>query len=84
MPKLDEAHRITLGRITPLGVERVDLQSVLGRVLAMAATASWDMPHYDNPARDGFALRSADCAAGGPFFGSPDAEDELSSGRIGG
>ncbi len=65
MPSLEEALRIILGKVTPLGVERVDLQSALGRVLAKDMTATWDMPHYDNSARDGFALASADCTVEG-------------------
>ena len=65
MPNLDEALNIILGQISPLGVERVDLQSALGRVLARDLTAPWDLPHYDNSARDGFALRSADCTTEG-------------------
>jgi len=59
MPSLVEALQIILGKVTPLGVERVDLQHALGRVLAKDVTATRDMPHYDNSARDGFALRSA-------------------------
>jgi len=65
MPSLVEALQIILGKVTPLGVERVDLQYALGRVLAKDVAATWDMPHYDNSARDGFALRSVDCTVEG-------------------
>lgn len=65
MPSIEEACQIILDKVAPVGVERVPLQSALGRVLARDVTAPWDMPHYDNSARDGFALRSADCVADG-------------------
>ena len=65
MPSLEEARQIICGKVTPLGMERVALQSALTRVLAKDVTASWDMPQYDNSARDGFALRRADCPVEG-------------------
>lgn len=65
MPGSEETLRIILDNITPLGVERVDLQSALGRVLARDVGAPWDLPLFDNSARDGFALRSADCTGEG-------------------
>ena len=65
MPSLEEARQIICGKVTPLGMERVALQSALDRVLAKDVTAPWDMPQYDNSARDGFALRRADCPVEG-------------------
>lgn len=57
--------QLMLEQLTPLGVERIELLSALGRVLAEDVAAPWDMPRYDHSAMDGFALRSADCAAPG-------------------
>lgn len=65
MPSFEETRQIILGQVIPLGVERVELLAALGRVLAEDVTAPWDLPQYDNSAMDGFAVRSADCVAGG-------------------
>jgi molybdopterin molybdotransferase len=54
-----------LANVAPLGQERVELLAALGRVLAEDVTAPWDMPSCDNSAMDGFAVRAADCRAGG-------------------
>jgi len=54
-----------LANVAPLGSERVELPAALGRVLAEDVTAPWDMPSCDNSAMDGFAVRAADCRAGG-------------------
>ena len=54
-----------LEQLTPLGVERIDLLSALGRVLAEEVSAPWDMPRYDHSAMDGFAVHSGDCLAAG-------------------
>jgi molybdopterin molybdotransferase len=61
MPTFEEARRIILDHVTPLGVERVELLASLGRVLAEDMNAPWDMPLYDNSAMDGFAVRAVDC-----------------------
>ena len=53
--------QVILDAVPRLGVERVALPSALGRVLAEDVAAPWDMPHFDHAARDGFALRTADC-----------------------
>jgi molybdopterin molybdotransferase len=63
MPTFDEARRIILSRITPLGVERVSLLDAAGRVLAEDIVAPWCMPLCDSSAMDGFAVRSADCGS---------------------
>lgn len=63
MPSLEEACRIIVSKVKPVGVERVDLHCALGRVLAQDVRAPWDLPHYPNSARDGFAVRTADCTA---------------------
>ncbi len=57
----EEARNKILGRITPLGYERVQLVEAIGRVLAEEVAAPWDMPRMDNSAMDGYAVRSEDC-----------------------
>ena len=65
MPSIEEARQIILEQVILLGVERVELQAALGKVLAEDMLAPWDMPLYDNSAMDGFAVRSTDCAIAG-------------------
>jgi molybdopterin molybdotransferase len=65
MPTFEDARSVILAAVAPLGTERVDLSAALGRVLAEDVTARWDMPLCDNSAMDGFAVRVADCRAGG-------------------
>jgi molybdopterin molybdotransferase len=62
MPSFEEARKIILDSITPLGVERVGLLEASGRVIAEDVIAPWDMPLCDNSAMDGYAVRAADCA----------------------
>lgn len=62
MPTFEEARKIILDRVAPLGVERVSILDALGRVIADDITAPWDMPLCDNSAMDGFAVRAADSA----------------------
>jgi molybdopterin molybdotransferase len=57
---IEEAQRLILERVRPLPVERVQLESAAGRVLAEPATALVDLPPFANSAMDGFALRAAD------------------------
>jgi len=56
MPTFEVARSMILAGISPLGVERVDLLSSPGRVVAEDVAAPWDMPFYDNSAMDGFAV----------------------------
>lgn len=42
-------------------IETVDLNDAVGRVLAQEICADRDYPPFDRAARDGFAVRSADC-----------------------
>ncbi|KAF0220114.1 MAG: molybdopterin [Geobacteraceae bacterium] len=58
MPTFEEARKIILAGISPLGVERVTLLESLGRVIAEEMIAPWDMPLYDNSAMDGFGVRA--------------------------
>ncbi|HTG83019.1 MAG TPA: gephyrin-like molybdotransferase Glp [Geobacteraceae bacterium] len=62
MPTFEEARRIILSSVAPLGVERVTILDSLGRVIAEDLVAPWDMPLCDNSAMDGYAVRAADCA----------------------
>ena len=63
MVSFEDARRIILENITPLGSERVHLLEAAGRILAEDVSAPWDMPLWDNSAMDGYAVRSADCTA---------------------
>ncbi len=67
MPTFEEARTIILDSVVPLGVEKVEVLSATGRVLAEDITAPWDMPLWDNTAMDGYAVRSEDCESGGPL-----------------
>ena len=53
--------RITEG-IAPLAVESVGLSEALGRVLATDIRSPITLPHWDNSAMDGYAVRGADIA----------------------
>ena len=61
MPGFEEARRIVLERVAPLGTEVVPLLAAVGRVLAADQVSPWDMPQWDNSAMDGYAVRAADC-----------------------
>jgi molybdopterin molybdotransferase len=57
---LDEARRLVLERIGPLGAEAVPLREALGRVLADDVASADPVPGFDNSSMDGFAVRAAD------------------------
>lgn len=57
-----EASARSLANIAPLAPERVPLLEAVGRVLASDAVASYTLPHWDNSAMDGYAVRGADLA----------------------
>ncbi|MHB8122956.1 MAG: molybdopterin molybdotransferase MoeA [Desulfuromonadaceae bacterium] len=63
MPSFEDARRIILDSVAPLGVERVELLESTGRVIAEDVVAPWNMPFCDNSAMDGYAVRAGDCAA---------------------
>ncbi|MDD2271645.1 MAG: molybdopterin molybdotransferase MoeA [Desulfuromonadaceae bacterium] len=63
MPSFEDARRIILDSVSPLGVERVELLESQGRVIAEDVVAPWNMPFCDNSAMDGYAVRACDCAA---------------------
>jgi molybdopterin molybdotransferase len=61
MPTFEEARKIILDSVVPLGVEKVEMLDAVGRVLAEDIMAPWDMPLWDNTAMDGYAVHSKDC-----------------------
>ncbi len=62
MLTFEEARRIILEYVTPLGAERVALLESLGRVLSEDFKAPWNLPSFSNSAMDGYAVRAADCS----------------------
>ncbi len=61
-----EARDSILNRIRPIGVERVDIVSAQGRVLAEDVHATRNQPPWDNSAMDGYAVRASDTVPGSP------------------
>lgn len=62
MLTVPEASATILAEVHPLAPERVPLLDAVGRVLATPAVASYTLPHWDNSAMDGYAVRAADIA----------------------
>ena len=60
MMSVEEALDRILSRVSPLGTERVDLLSALGRVLAEPVAAHINIPSWANSSMDGYAVRSRD------------------------
>src|SRR5205823_3727744 len=82
---IEDAQRLILERVRPLGHERLPLEKAAGRVLAESARATVDLPPFPSSAMDGFALRSVDTPGRLPIAfriaaGAP-APRELSSGE---
>lgn len=61
MPTFEEARRLILSRVVPLGEEDVPVTASSGRILSEDVRAPWDLPLWDNSAMDGYAVRSSDC-----------------------
>jgi molybdopterin molybdotransferase len=57
---IEEAQRLILERVRPLGTERLPLEDAESRVLAQEARAVVDLPPFPSSAMDGLAVRSAD------------------------
>ncbi len=66
MLSVETAIEKILSEIEPLGVERRDILSSLGRILAEDITTSRSNPPWDNSAMDGYALRCADTRGATP------------------
>jgi molybdopterin molybdotransferase len=69
MPSYQEARAIVIEKCRGLGrapsTEILGLSDAFGRVLAQEIRADRDYPPFDRAARDGFAVRSADCQKAG-------------------
>src|SRR3954453_5179125 len=57
---VDEASRLILADIRPLGIEHIRLSDALGRVLAEDVLSPIDHPPWDNSSMDGYAVHSED------------------------
>lgn len=57
-----EAARVILAEVHALPVECIPLTEALGRVLVARIQSPINLPHWDNSAMDGYAVRSADLA----------------------
>lgn len=60
----EAARAMILERVARLPAEESPLVEAVGRVLAEDVVAPWDLPHWDNSAMDGYAVRAAECAPG--------------------
>jgi len=60
MINVDEALRIVLDSVIPLGPETIKLRDCYGRVLAEDVYADSDIPLSDHSAMDGYAVRHSD------------------------
>jgi len=60
LTSLQDAQKIVLDAAHPLGLEKIGLLEVLGRVLGEDIIAQRDNPPWDNSAMDGFAVRHED------------------------
>ncbi len=56
-----DAQKIILEKINLLSSETVRLTDATGRVLAEDVVACFPLPHWDNSAMDGYAVRDCDC-----------------------
>ena len=60
MISVEKALQTILASVSPLGMEKVGILSVLGRVIGEDIYAGRDIPPRDNSAMDGYAVRAAD------------------------
>jgi molybdopterin molybdotransferase len=80
----EEAQRLILEQIAPLGHERVDLMRARDRVLAEDVQARADIPPWNNSAMDGYAVRHADIATAAPERpASVQMIDDIPAGTVG-
>jgi molybdopterin molybdotransferase len=64
---VEEALRLLLDGVDPLGHEKVALDDAVGRVLAADVKALRSQPPFDVSAMDGYAARASDLAANKPL-----------------
>ena len=57
-----EAMRLLIDQVQPEGIEEVDLEKCIGRILGTDITAEEDVPSFDRSPYDGYAFRAADSA----------------------
>ncbi len=69
MLSVAEAVRRVVEGAQPMPIERVPLLDANGRVLAQPVVAGYTLPHWDNSAMDGYAVRASDIA--GASAGTP-------------
>jgi molybdopterin molybdotransferase len=67
VPAFEEARRIILDHVAPMGAECVELLASLGRVLAEDVVAPWGLPSFSNSAMDGYAMQAKDCQDARPL-----------------
>lgn len=60
MISFEEAQALVLARVQSLESEKIPILDALGRILAGEISAPRDVPHDDNSAMDGFAVRHED------------------------
>jgi molybdopterin molybdotransferase len=65
LASLNEAWTILADQVKPIGVEEIALAAAHRRILAESIRLNEDSPPFDKAMMDGFAVRSADCAAPG-------------------
>jgi molybdopterin molybdotransferase len=63
MTSADEALKIVLENVAPLGIERIPLTEAPGRCVAEEIRSPRDIPGFDNSAMDGYAVRAIDVAS---------------------
>ncbi|UCD83621.1 MAG: molybdopterin molybdotransferase MoeA [Deltaproteobacteria bacterium] len=66
MVSIEEARRRILAQVRPIGTEKVDILSAVGRVLAKDIKSALNMPPFDNAAMDGYAVISKDTKGASP------------------
>ena len=57
---ITEALDIIYAHINPVSTEIIPIEIALGRILSKACIAAFDLPRFDNSARDGYAVKCAD------------------------
>lgn len=60
MIKYEKAYQVIMNYATPIGTERININSALGRILAEDIKSDIDIPPFDRSAVDGYACRQED------------------------